>query len=131
MVFCVNNKAFCQDFSLFFFELFLCQLTLEKVIIMPLKCYIKPDRKKKRVFMPCDVARIAEYCFDDNNQDIPRELILALVAKRLGFTHISLHRRDSKDGNALEPSKYSTLVKKLEDVRGVLNDLLRKFGIEG
>lgn len=97
---------------------------------MPIKCYNKPNRKRKRVFMPCDVARIAEYCYDDNNQTVTRELILALVAKRLGFTHIAVKKENV---GVVEPTlaeRQSPLLSALESVRDAIDNILRKLGLD-
>lgn len=50
----------------------------------------KPNRKYKRYFKPCDVARIARNCRDDNN--LTGEQVIACVAKGLGFSHISTRK---------------------------------------
>lgn len=97
---------------------------------MPRKCYIKPNRKKPRYFKPCDVARVAKNCVQDN--DLPAELVLAYVARGLGFTHIALHKRDEEFNTDDGKARVSSLVKQLEEFREVLNEFLKKyFGIEG
>ena len=53
-------------------------------------CRYKPTRTYKRYFKPCDVARIAANCLDDN-PDLDVNVLLACVAKRLGFESIVLH----------------------------------------
>ena len=42
---------------------------------------IRRDPRSPRYFKPCDVARIAQNCVDDN--DIPPEVVIACVAKKL------------------------------------------------
>jgi hypothetical protein len=95
---------------------------------MPRVCYNKPNRKAKRFFKPCDVARIAQNCIDDSNGTVTPAQLLATVAKQLGYTHISVA---VKKGTVLEPSRESQLVDILEKMRDGLNEFLRKFGIEG
>jgi len=53
------------------------------------KCYYKYPRNPPRYFKPCDVARIAQNCVQDND-NIGRAHVLACVANALGFDHICL-----------------------------------------
>jgi len=92
-------------------------------------CRYKPNRTKKRYFKPCDVSRIAKNCVQDNN--LPPELVLAYVARGLGFTHIALHRRDEEINTDDGVSRVSKLVEQLEEIRDALNKFLKGFGIEG
>jgi len=57
---------------------------------MPTVCKYKPNRSKPRYFKPCDVARIAWNCWDDEQVSDPN-VLLACIAKRLGFESIVLH----------------------------------------
>jgi len=54
-------------------------------------CFTRPNRSKPRLFTVCDVARIAQQVVDDQNE--PPEVVLAYVARQLGFSHISLTRQ--------------------------------------
>jgi hypothetical protein len=92
--------------------------------------YYRPNRKKPRYFKPCDVARIAKNCVQDN--ELPAELVLAYVARGLGFTHISLHKREEEFDTDDGVQRVSGLVKELEEMREILNAFLKKyFDIEG
>jgi len=98
---------------------------------MPKKVYYKPNRSAPRYFKPCDVARIAWNCFDDGMVDDPN-VLLACVAKRLGFSHIVLHpdfqddyqkyitREDAMDGKTKEQIAEE---KRLEKAAEQLPDL--------
>ena len=94
---------------------------------MPRVCYIRPNRKRPRYFKPCDVARIAQNCLDDSDGSVTAEQLLAVVAKQLGFTHISL----SVDPRSVDDKSTSLLIDKLEAMRDSLNRFLKKFGIDG
>ena len=50
----------------------------------------RPNRKKKRLFGICDASRIAGIVADEGEHS--PEVIMACIAERLGFTHISLSR---------------------------------------
>lgn len=78
---------------------------------MVLKTYYKPNRSKPRYFTACDAARIAEQVVNDQN--LTPEQVLACIAGKLGFTHISMSRTDGFDvvqGN-VSLSKTVSLIK--------------------
>lgn len=87
--------------------------------------FYRSPRKKSRIYKPCDVARIAVYCSNDN-PDVTKEQLLACVAKSLGFTHISLQTREGE----LASSNESQLVLILEDLRNKLDNILRDWGFD-
>jgi len=95
---------------------------------MPKKCYNKPDRKNPRYFKPCDVARIAQNCVEDNNY--PPELVLAYVAKYLGFSHIALQQRKGIDVSDERRSGDSALLRQLEEFRDSLDKFLKRIGLD-
>jgi hypothetical protein len=94
-------------------------------------CTTIPHRKKPRVYQPCDVARIARYCLQDN-PDVSRNQLMAVIAKGLGYSSIAVEEpvgmvQDSE----LSSKQTSTLIDLLELFREWLNRLLALFGIEG
>jgi ribosomal protein L32E len=92
---------------------------------MPQKTYNKPNRKKTRVYSPCDVRRIVVYCLNDN-PSVKKEELLALIAKTLGFTHIALNERVDIE----EKKRTSQLVDALETYRDKIDDFLRGLGVD-
>lgn len=100
------------------------------------KVYYKPTRSSPRYFKPCDVARIAWNCFDDGMVSDPN-VLLACVAKRLGFTHIVLHpdyeddykkylaKEDELDGKTkeqiLEEKRLEKAAEELPDLSSIEN----------
>lgn len=84
----------------------------------------RPRRKVTRTFQPCDVARIARQCASDNGY--PAEMVLAYVARALGFTHIALHRHDTNAAADERRSGDSALLRQLEEIRDRLDEFLRK-----
>lgn len=56
--------------------------------MMPKVEVIRPNRSEKRYFTSCDAARVCRNVVHD--QGLPREVVLACVAKGLGYTHVSL-----------------------------------------
>jgi len=74
---------------------------------MPKKCYYKPNRSSPRYFSACDAGRIAQQVVDDRL--IPKEIVLACVAKALGFTTISLPKPDVVEAFVGRPSSRQVL----------------------
>jgi ribosomal protein L32E len=84
-------------------------------------------RKKQRVFMPCDVRRIMIYCLNDN-PSVSNDEMIALLAKTLGYTHVSLKKRD-EIVDEVEEKKTSQLIDWLETTRDYLDKILLGFGV--
>jgi len=95
---------------------------------MPKITINRPNRKKKRTYSPCDVRRIVIYCLNDN-PDVTTDEMLALIAKTLGYTHISTKKRDLIEDNT-EEKQTSKLVDLLESWRNVIDDFLRGLGVD-
>lgn len=81
---------------------------------MPKVEIIRPNRSEPRYFSSCDAARVCRNVVHDRN--LPREVVLACVAKGLGFKTISLPPPEVKEA-FLRPSP-------LPAVRGI-SQLLR------
>jgi len=92
------------------------------------KCYYKPTRSAPRYFTPCDVARIAQNCIDDSGGDVTPLILMAVVGKQLGFTHIATSVIVNRD--TAERSPESKLVRLLEQVRDELDKVLRALGLD-
>jgi hypothetical protein len=102
-------------------------------------CTTVPNRKKPRYYVPCDVARIARYCLQDNPDVSPIQL-LAVVAKGIGFTKVAVENsvktrvptivgeQAKEEAAAHEPG---SLIKNIEKIRDIVNKILLLFGIEG
>ena len=88
---------------------------------MPIKCYVKPVRSQPRYFSTCDVARIAKNAVDDNG--IPPEIVLACVARRLGFKTMRV-KKVSVRQSFVAPVPQSAVV---IQVVGVIRTLLALF----
>ena len=73
-------------------------------------CFYRPKRSKKRFFSVCDVARIAQNVVDDNGE--APEVVMAYVARQLGFTHISLSRVGTTEAK-ISLTKSVSLIKSL------------------
>ena len=83
---------------------------------MPTVCRYRPNRSKKKFFSPCDVARIARNCVEDNS--LRPEEVLACIAKGLGFTHVSLSRQEQvvESGISLTKGQISLAKKALSAI---------------
>ena len=89
------------------------------------KCVYK---RKKRVFKPCDVVRIADNCVKDN-QGVNSELIMALLAKHYGYKYIALRKID-KVRDEIERKEVSGLIGWLESTRDKIDQVLRNVGLD-
>lgn len=56
-------------------------------------CFYRPHRTRVRHFKPCDAARVAKSVVDTGM--VTPEVVLACIAGKLGFTHISLSREST------------------------------------
>jgi len=79
------------------------------------KCYYKPNRTKKRYFKPCDVARIARNCVDDN-EGVTNIITLACVARGLGFKRLCLSEKQIAEAKEYK-KKVDLEAKKAEDLQ--------------
>jgi hypothetical protein len=101
-------------------------------------CTTVPVRKNPRFFRPCDVARIARYCLQDNPDVSPLQL-LAVVAKGIGFDKIAVEQVKSTDpkivGDQAKEEAFQhepvPIIKAVEKLRETINKLLLLLGIEG
>ena len=100
---------------------------------MPKICRYKPNRSQPRLFRPCDVARIARNCVEDNR--LRPEEVLACVAKGMGFTHVSLSRSEEtvQAGISLKKGQIdlvkSLLNRILNTVKDRLPELAKGIGV--
>ena len=86
------------------------------------------QKRPPRPYKPCDAARIARNCWQ--NQGYSQVEVLACVANALGYEYIAVPDRPDADKEQ-RLSIDSALVRQLESARDKVNEFLAFFGIEG